>query len=639
MVKRCILILGIGIGTIAVFLMSLLMKQPAQEILLKAESGRLDLSSWDMEDMPSIPLDGEWEFYWNALLTPEDFQNASPPIPTGYMTVPSLWNGKTLQGKELPVFGCATYRLVLTGIRDQGVFGLKRNNARFSSRVYVNDRELIADGVPALEASDYRSGNTPKTVFFNYADGNLEILVQVANYEYINSGIPVSIELGSKEAMLDKQRRDFIFPFSVFVILVIISVLHLVFFLVALAFGRRETMLLLFSVCCLIVALSISLTDQRPLLFLLPELPFTLIFKFKDFFMSATFPVLFFIIYKFRIGIIPTRLIKWIFLCYGTYLTAILILPIRIYYQAMPVATVVTMVFLSFLLVRAAICFIQRSKGLLLFIAMLAVNLYVTDVFLFTHGLISNSNSGQIYILIFALIMFIFLSIQYYETMQGWKQSVQRMQDAEIAFLRAQINPHFLYNALNSIAALCTEAPDKAEDAVVELSMYLRRSFDFKRLDSMTTLAKEKELLEAYLYIEKIRFGNRLLVEFDIEEGLNIPVPPLILQPLVENAVRHGLMQQASGGIVSISIRSQGEEAVFTITDNGIGMEDGMLEHLLEENTGKRGIGLWNINRRLNMLYGQGLAVSSKTGKGTSVTFSLPLKQHKAIMGKRGQKR
>lgn len=207
------------------------------------------------------------------------------------------------------------------------------------------------------------------------------------------------------------------------------------------------------------------------------------------------------------------------------------------------------------------------------------------------------------------------------------RSSVRRTQEAEISFLRAQINPHFLYNALNSIAALCATAPDKAEEVTVELSRYLRRSFDFKRMDAMSTLTRELELLEAYLYIEKTRFGDRLRVEYDIEEGLSLPMPPLMLQPLVENAVRHGLMSRNAGGMVTVSIWRLEDEAVFTISDDGVGMDDAERRVLLEESPERRGgIGVWNINQRLKMLYGGGLTVYCEKGRGTSVSFRLPLR-------------
>ncbi|WP_242941132.1 sensor histidine kinase [Sporobacter termitidis] len=263
----------------------------------------------------------------------------------------------------------------------------------------------------------------------------------------------------------------------------------------------------------------------------------------------------------------------------------------------------------------------------MIFIAILAINLYSVDAILFSLGFKTDSSFLQVYIMIFAAVMVFLLSVQYFTAIRHLQSSIKQTQDAEIAFLRAQINPHFLYNALNSVAALCATVPEKAEEVVLELSKYLRRSFDFKRMDAMSTLAQELELLEAYLYIEKTRFGDRLEVVYDIDETLNFPVPPLVLQPLVENAVKHGLMGSIVGGTVKISIRPEGDEAVFTIEDNGIGMETGKPGQLLEESAQTGGIGVRNIDRRLKMLYSRGLSIRSEKGRGTQVRFALPLRQ------------
>lgn len=155
-----------------------------------------------------------------------------------------------------------------------------------------------------------------------------------------------------------------------------------------------------------------------------------------------------------------------------------------------------------------------------------------------------------IYLLIsvMAVLFFTFLSETIYEMLRKIQQMQSEAKDAEIAFLRSQIKPHFLYNALNSIAELCIDKPDKAEELTLDLSQVLRSSFDFKQLDSLTTLENELELVKAYINIEKARFRARLDVEYDVDANLDILIPPLIVQPLVENAIRHGLMSSLRGG-------------------------------------------------------------------------------------------
>ncbi len=682
MIKRILGLLAIAtMGMLLFMLPSLNIEGQKQDGRLIAKRGSMDATTWDFERNSVLQLDGEWEFYWDELLIPEDFEGVSYFAPDGYMQVPALWNGKKLNGKQLPAFGCATYRLVIEHVPFEGVLGLKKGNARFSSKVFVNGHLLITDGVPAQQAADYQSGNTPKLGFFKSDGGKIEILVQVANYEYMNSGIPVSLELGRQDDMLYQHQRNYLLSLAVFIVLLTIAFLFIIFFVVARIRGVIEYLLPLFSLFCFLFAVGNALTDQRPLLLFLPDISFTLVFKMKDFFLSANFIMVIWIFHRFKNTLLtplPARIITY---GYSGYLIAVILLPIHVYYKIHQIVMICNTVILLILLVRVVLLYIRKSEGLLLFVAVLSINLYSADAILFSLGQRTSSSFTQVYIMIFAIAMMLLLSMQYFTAIGKLQNSVLRAQEAEIAFLRAQINPHFLYNTLNSIAALCQEAPDKAENVVVELSRYLRRSFDFKRLDSMTTLDRELELLDAYLYIEKIRFGERLQMEYDIEEGLSLSLPPLILQPLVENAVRHGLLKRAEGGTVSISIRSEGDTAIISIIDNGIGMEQRVLEQLLEENeyrqvnenrqqsenrqqnkhwqkreylkrsedrkkreytdkhespimnrtTERSGIGLWNINRRLNMHYGHGLMISSEIGKGTRVTFSIPLEKKREL--------
>lgn len=232
------------------------------------------------------------------------------------------------------------------------------------------------------------------------------------------------------------------------------------------------------------------------------------------------------------------------------------------------------------------------------------------------------------------VLFFVYLNEMIKEIAQRNQQLQAEAKDAEIAFLRSQINPHFLYNALNSIAALCIDEPQKAEEMTLDLSQYLRSSFDFKRLDTLTTIENELELVKAYINIEKARFGDRLDVEYHVDANLDIRIPPLILQPLVENAIRHGLMSNLRGGTVKISVKKQADAVVrFAVEDNGCGMSEKNREELLKQDADRKGVGLWNISRRIKLLYGSSIRIESKEGIGTMVFFDIPAPLNKQIGG------
>ena len=230
------------------------------------------------------------------------------------------------------------------------------------------------------------------------------------------------------------------------------------------------------------------------------------------------------------------------------------------------------------------------------------------------------------YILITVVVVFFFIYLN--EMIQDMSRKNRQLQsdikDAEIAFLRSQIKPHFLYNTLNAIAELCIDKPDKAEELTLDLSQYLRSSFDFKQMDSLTTIENELELVKAYINIEKARFGARLDVEYDVNANLDIRIPSLILQPLVENAIRHGLMTNVRGGTVKISVKEEADAIVsIAVEDNGCGMSETKREEILKPDVNKRGVGLWNISQRIKLLYGNSLRIESSEGIGTKVYFDI----------------
>ncbi|MGN7762309.1 ATP-binding protein [Paenibacillus sp. 22594] len=210
-------------------------------------------------------------------------------------------------------------------------------------------------------------------------------------------------------------------------------------------------------------------------------------------------------------------------------------------------------------------------------------------------------------------------------TLLDMRKSIRTSVQTEIAFLQAQIKPHFLYNALNAIISVCPDDPEMATELLLELSQYLRRSFDFQNRGQTVLIQKELELVRSYLALEKARFDERLNIVFDVPQDIMGLVPPLSIQPIVENAVNHGLMQKESGGTVTLSIRELPRQLLVSVTDNGIGMSQERIAAVLSEERTEGGIGLRNIQRRLLKMYGTGLTVISVPGQGTTISYTIPL--------------
>jgi|GEM_PF-1108636 len=206
------------------------------------------------------------------------------------------------------------------------------------------------------------------------------------------------------------------------------------------------------------------------------------------------------------------------------------------------------------------------------------------------------------------------------------KQSMETAVQMEQAFLQAQIKPHFLYNAMNSILSLSYSDVAKARQVIFDLSAYLRYSFDFGNTKRSVPLRQEMELVEAYLNIESVRFGSRLHYDLDWDEQIVAQIPPLTLQPIVENAVRHGIAPTVAGGSIRISIRKSDEHVIAVIADDGAGIDEQRLAQIRKDELQGGHVGLLNIRKRLNRLSAT-MTIESRLGEGTRVTLTLPIRK------------
>lgn len=209
-------------------------------------------------------------------------------------------------------------------------------------------------------------------------------------------------------------------------------------------------------------------------------------------------------------------------------------------------------------------------------------------------------------------------------TLLAMKKSVADLVGAEMAFLQAQIKPHFLFNTLNTILSVSRKDLAKSQHLLTELSQYLRGSFDFDNRERLVSIQKELELARSYAAIEQARFGDRLKVIWNIDDDVSCRLPPLLIQPLVENAVRHGVMSRPQGGVVSITVKSHDTYVSIEVEDNGKGFSMGVDELLTKRGGGRKGVGILNIERRLRAVYGSGLDIRSVAGEGAVVTIRIP---------------
>ncbi len=197
---------------------------------------------------------------------------------------------------------------------------------------------------------------------------------------------------------------------------------------------------------------------------------------------------------------------------------------------------------------------------------------------------------------------------------------------SQAQMLQSQIQPHFLYNALNVITQLCLDDPQRAHDTLLDFSQCLRSKFHYWRADHAITVAEEIEIIESYLRVEQARFAERLQYNITVDENVReCMLPALIIEPLVENAVKHGVSKSEKGGEVSLYVHLQDEFIVASVTDNGSGIPNTKITAITSGNLAELGTGIGNTIRRLKLYDSKQIEINSTLGKGTQVTIFVPI--------------
>jgi LytS/YehU family sensor histidine kinase len=195
-----------------------------------------------------------------------------------------------------------------------------------------------------------------------------------------------------------------------------------------------------------------------------------------------------------------------------------------------------------------------------------------------------------------------------------------QLKESRISIMLSQIKPHFLYNVLNSIYHLYRKEPETAQQAVSSFAEYLRCNMLSIEKQGLIPFDEEYQHIQTYLSLEQIRFRGKLEVVYDVEVT-DFALPPLTVEPLVENAVKHGVTKKRGGGVITISTRKTNDEYVVTVSDTGVGFDPA---HYMED--GKPHIGIHNVKERLRRIAGGDLSITS-TPEGTLAVVTIPRKE------------
>ncbi len=573
----------------------------------QAENGVLDLAGWDFASRGVIGLSGQWEIYQQQLLTPADFvagsQAAVPSAPAisprldGYQPVPARWSWQALlTAGNQPTY--ATYRLQITGLTPGGVFGFKKTNIRRASAIYANGRLLLKDGQPVARINLEQTGNSPQISFLKLTEPQLEILVQVASDTSLQAGIAEPIFFGTEQDILQLNNSRFIRELTSQTILVTIGLVYIFLFLVTHRLRLDEKMNVSFAIFCFCLAFISSLMGERTFLLLWPAATYRFVMHLLYLSIVVCTASMAVFLHRSDPAFLPRRHLTWQLSALGLCLGLFLILPQTMHFLIMAILVVLASLYNPYLLLRNLRRYWHGQHGglepvhhAILIYILIALIIYNLDMTLYSYGVISYRLLGGLSSAALGLALIILLGIQFHSAKVRQLRSSYRLilqakesKNVENAFLRAQINPHFLFNTLNTIKSYCYTDGQKATELLVNLRTYLQNNYATDRFNQLIPLARELSLIDAYLKIEKARFGERLNTVIDVPaELLATLLPAASIQPLVENAIRHGLMPGEEGGTVWISARQVNEDVLIIVADNGIGLTEEQVARLLAE--------------------------------------------------------
>jgi len=594
--------------------------------------GKADLSGVLLNLNKTVELNGQWEFYWNQLLTPADFCTKQPIKMDSFIKVPDSWSAKKIGAKVYLNKGVATYRLIINypvTLKDPA---LRVQNIACAYKLYVNGQFAAEVGTVSDQPTKFEGGTQLLIIDLPADKQEVELVLQVANLNYAKGGVRQSPVFGSKQ-VLERQRMILMALQLIFIGCVLIFG---VYYLLLFVLQTKNRTALIFSILCFITGLRSLIWGEVPIMLFSPDISFNTLAYINYFTGFNLIPMMVLFITslypseykKVSLGLVlfPILLFNCLLLTSAEFMS--------LFTNYLYILMLVQMIYMMVILIKAVLK--RRENAALMYIVVcvyvLAINL---DILHFSgiSGFYDNNMflCGNIAVIIAMSYAQAKQQAKTHKKLVLYNQNLleaDRLKDkimaTEISFLHAQIKPHFLYNAFDAIANVCEKDGKKAGKLIIDLAIYLRGSLEFNHLDKMTTIEKELEFVDTYFNIEQARFGEKIQLIKEIESPLDFQIPVLILQPLVENAVRHGISKIPGGGTVCIRIKETNGETCIEVKDDGAGIVEKKIEMILANERLDQGVGLLNIHHRLQMLYGRGLEIISEEGIGTCVKFVIP---------------
>ena len=589
---------------------------------MKISSAYADVEGYDFSNGDTVSLAGEWEFFWNKHIVTEKLKEAEPDL---YVSVPSSWTQYELDGQDLSNGGIASYRIFVENISSVHPVVVSIMNLPGKCQVFIDGEFVFSNRSVPCKIHGNQNLVEPYSEPFTINDSGVHEIVVEVECEY-SSGLTAVPVLSDYNQYLDSIMSSVALRFLFIGVVAFFAIGS-----ASLAIMRKNFLSQLWLVLlCVVFIFRMLISNEGYMIShnffgninyeIMMSLMYATTFIIKLCMLMHLINVLGLKVSQITLVVISAVFLASAFVPYFTY---DYIYTSKVY---MLIQTIVY-VFDGYMVFKLSDVVVKKERFAVLYLILYCICAasLVTDN-LYLYGYISDTVSFIMPVscfLFIAFMLFVHLisTLDTYKAAQKTAELEKEIAEINMTLMLSQIQPHFLYNALNTIKYLTKKDPKTAESAIVKFSGYLRTNMDSLTQKEPIPVSKEIEHVKNYVDIEKLRFADRLNVEYEVSAE-NFNVPPLTIQPIVENAIKHGVNQKAEGGTVKIKTYEEDGFNVICVEDDGVGFDVDE-----EKDDGRSHVGVTNIKKRLAVMVNADIDINSQTGKGTTVTIKIPKKE------------
>lgn len=582
-------------------------------------SATADVGKYNLDNGEFVYLSGEWEFFWGKHIISDDFKN---PEADAFVQVPSSWTTYNIDGNKLSNGGKASYRINLENITTTKPFVVSVPNLSGKCKIFINGECVFSNrSIPESEYETVAESFVVPISFQRNEKRSYEVVVEITcNFSSGLTSVPI---LSTYESFRSRDMGTLAQRYFYIGIVIFITIAVMLLGILNKDIGGQFWLFVL----CFAFAFRMLISNEGYIVShgLFGDLDYEIMTSLI--YVSTYIIKLSMMMHLINVLSIKMKQISLVGIS-GMFLVCAFVPYVLYDYIYMATAYMwlqsVTYLLDIILIYKIAEKIVARKKFAILYLwvyCATAAGIVIENFYI--NGYISQNVS---YIMPVTCMVFIssVVFIHFRDTVEAFEQArrtaelQKELGDMNMTLMLSQIQPHFMYNALNTIKYLTKKDPKSAETAIVKFSNYLRANMDSLTQKEPIPFKKEMEHVQNYIHIESLRFGDRLKVEYDIRYD-DFIIPPLTIQPIAENAIKHGINQKVDGGTLKISSYEADNKIFIVIEDDGVGFDINE-----EKNDDRSHIGMQNIKTRLKEMLNAWVEVISIQGTGTRVTIIIP---------------